>query len=146
MWGKFQSSQLRIEVKAKAEDLKNSLTKREKLSKWFFPLQIKSNLAGDSWQKGDRFTVSLGLVEVENQVELINENCLRLTLSKGIDGYQEWSWGDGWVQSRLEGISLLPLNLAQTFNLVRLREFVKPQDEKGENKSFANLLNNDEKD
>jgi hypothetical protein len=47
------------------------------------------------------------------------------SLSQSIDGYHEWYWGDGWVQSRLEGISLLPLNLGQTLSLLRLREFLK---------------------
>lgn len=32
--------------------------------------------------------------------------------------------GEGWVQSRLEGISILPLNLGQTLNLIRLRDFL----------------------
>jgi hypothetical protein len=61
---------------------------------------------------------------VQHQVAIANDNCLRLLLSQGIDGYHEWSWGEGWVQSRLEGISLLPLNLGQTLNLLNLRQFV----------------------
>ncbi len=97
-------------------------------------------------QQGNNFEVSLGLVSIDNRVEFVNDHCIRLILSGGIDGYQEWSWGDGWVQSRLEGISLLPLNLAQTFNLVRLREFVKPQDEKDDDKSVANPSDIDGKD
>jgi len=129
MWGNFQSSQLRIEVKAKADKLRESLVNPQQLSKWFFPLQIKLNHVSDTFQQGDRFITSLGLLEIDNQVDLINDNCLRLILSKGIDGYQEWIWGDGWIQSRLEGISLLPINLAQTFNLLRLREFVREKDE-----------------
>jgi len=43
-------------------------------------------------------------------------------LSQGIDGFHEWYWGEGWVQSRLEGVSILP-NLGQTLNLLRLRQF-----------------------
>ncbi|MGB5971491.1 MAG: hypothetical protein WBG70_24515, partial [Spirulinaceae cyanobacterium] len=58
------------------------------------------------------------------QVEIASPNCLRLLLSKGIDGYHEWYWGEGWVQSRLEGISYLPLNLGQTLSLVKLRQFL----------------------
>lgn len=129
MWGKFQSSQLRIEVKASADKLKASLLNSSNLSKWFFPLQIKKNNLSEILKQGDNFEVSLGLVAVDNQVELVGDNCLRLILSRGIDGYQEWSWGDGWVQSRLEGISVLPLSLAQTFNLLRLKEFVREKDE-----------------
>jgi hypothetical protein len=48
-------------------------------------------------------------------------------LSQGIDGYHEWYWGDGWLQSRLEGISLLPLNLGQTLSLLKLRLFLSNQ-------------------
>ena len=129
MWGKFQSSQLRIEVKASAEKLRNSLLNVTNLSQWFLPVQIGQNNLSDTIKQGDKFSVSLGLISIDNQVELVNDNCLRLILSKGIDGYQEWSWGDGWVQSRLEGISILPLNLAQTLNLLRLKEFVREKDE-----------------
>lgn len=62
-------------------------------------------------------------------MEVASDNCLRLLLSEGIDGYHEWYWGDGWVQSRLEGISLLPLSLGQTFSLLRLRQFLTTIDE-----------------
>jgi hypothetical protein len=55
---------------------------------------------------------------------MVNENGLRMLLSQGIDGYHEWYWGEGWVQSRLEGVSLLPLSLGQTLSLWRLRFFV----------------------
>ena len=53
-----------------------------------------------------------------------NGNCLRLLLSLGIDGFPQWYWGDGWVQSRLEGVSLLALHLGQTANLLRLYGFL----------------------
>ena len=72
-----------------------------------------------------KFQAKLGLVTVKVQVDRVNSQCLRLLLSQGIDGYHEWCWGEGWVQSRLEGISLLPLNLCQTTILLRLREALK---------------------
>jgi hypothetical protein len=56
--------------------------------------------------------------------DIAEHNCLRLLLSLGIDGFHDWYWGDGWVQSRLEGVSLLALNLEQTASLLRLREFL----------------------
>jgi hypothetical protein len=62
-------------------------------------------------------------------VERIENNGFRLLLSQGIDGYHEWYWGEGWVQSRLEGVSLLPLNLGQTLNLLRLRTFLREQED-----------------
>jgi hypothetical protein len=70
------------------------------------------------------FTTWTGPVAIQHQVEVQDSNCLRLLLSQGIDGYHEWYWGEGWVQSRLEGVSLLPLNLGQTLNLLRLRQFL----------------------
>jgi hypothetical protein len=54
-----------------------------------------------------------------------------LLLSRGIDGFHEWYWGEGWVQSRLEGISVIPLNLGQTINLMRLKEFLSHQNKVG---------------
>jgi hypothetical protein len=53
----------------------------------------------------------------------------RLLLHQGIDGFHEWHWGDGWVQSCLEGVSLLPLNLGQTLTLVRLKQFLATRSE-----------------
>ncbi|MEG4629803.1 hypothetical protein QUB56_09295 [Microcoleus sp. AR_TQ3_B6] len=55
---------------------------------------------------------------------IAEHNCLRLLLSQGIDGFHEWYGGDGWLQSRLEGVSLLALSLGQTASLLRLREFL----------------------
>ena len=123
MLGKFQKSELRIEVKADSSTIGQSLMEKKQLQKWFLPLQFtKSN--SSILKEGDTFTCNFGLFEVKNQVQIINSNCFRLILSGGIDGYQEWCWGDGWVQSRLEGVSLLPLNLSQTFNLLRLRNWL----------------------
>jgi hypothetical protein len=126
MLGNFQKSQLRIEVKATKKILRDSFLNTKKLRQWFWftkletglPSQLESGLTFSSWVLG---------VEIRNQVETANDNCLRLLLSKGIDGYQEWCWGEGWVQSRLYGISLLPLNLAQTLGLLSLRDFVQKQ-------------------
>lgn len=126
MWGRFQQSELRIEIGATEKRLRDSLLKVEQLQKWFLPLNFVEKKEGkEELAPGDRFTFKIGLVEVENYVENIDSNCIRILLSGAIDGYQEWCWGEGWIQSRLEGISLLPLNLAQTFNLLRLKSWVE---------------------
>lgn len=65
-------------------------------------------------------------MEIQHCVDTLTPQGLRLILSKGIDGFHEWSWGDGWVQSRLEGITLLPLNLGQTLTIMRLQLFLRP--------------------
>jgi len=72
---------------------------------------------------GLQFQTWLGPIPVNHQVDVLTENQLRLILTQGIDGFHEWHWGEGWVQSRMEGISLLPLNLGQTLTLLRLRQF-----------------------
>ncbi|MCS6941384.1 MAG: hypothetical protein RML10_07025 [Geminocystis sp.] len=126
MWGRFQQSELRIEISATEKRLRDSILRVEQLQKWFFPLNIIEKKEGkEELSSGDKFTFKIGLLEVENCVETINSNCIRIILSGAIDGYQEWCWGDGWIQSRLEGVSLLPLSLAQTFNLLRLKSWVE---------------------
>lgn len=122
MLGSFQQSNLRIEVDAKEEAIKDSLLESDRLKQWMWPQNFTS-LSG-RLSTGDTFISSIGLIEIEHQVEIVGDNCLRLLLSKGIDGYHEWSWGDGWLQSRLEGVSMLPLNLGQTVSLFRLRQYL----------------------
>ena len=73
---------------------------------------------------GFDFTTSIGYVNIYHHVDVLKVNCLRLLLSGAIDGFHEWYWGEGWLQSRLEGVSLLPLNLGQTLSLLRLRHFL----------------------
>lgn len=123
MLGNFQKSQLRIEVKASEKILRSSLLNTQNLSQWFWLTKLDNKLP-EKLVLGLTFSTWVLGVEINNQVETVNDNCLRLLLSKGIDGYQEWYWGEGWVQSRLEGISLLPLNLGQTLSLFSLRNFV----------------------
>jgi hypothetical protein len=124
MLGNFQRSELRIEVPASASTIRNQLLSPPALTKWLFPQQI-SFPNQDLLAVNTKFQATLGLVTVKLQVDRVNSQCLRLLLSQGIDGYHEWCWGEGWVQSRLEGISLLPLNLCQTAILWRLRESLK---------------------
>lgn len=126
MLGTFQQSHLRIEVEAKEQTIRDSLLQTDNLSKWMGFAKFSSGVP-EKLSTGVTFTTSLGFVEIAHEVQTADENCLRLLLSKGIDGYHEWYWGDGWIQSRLEGISLLPLSLGQTFSLMRLRQFLEHQ-------------------
>ncbi|MCS6812645.1 MAG: hypothetical protein NZ772_03615 [Cyanobacteria bacterium] len=123
MFGTYQHSNLRIEVDASDVTIRKSLTDPRQLRQWLSPQQIDSNLT-EPLQSGQRFVSWLGPIPVQHYVDQIDANRLRLLLSQGIDGFHEWQWGDGWVQSRLEGISLLPLNLGQTLTLLRLRSFL----------------------
>ena len=123
MLGNFQQSNLRIEVEATEQTIRDSLLKTDKLKKWIFPQTLNPELP-ETLKLGISFTSKLGFVEINHEVELLSDNCLRFLLSKGIDGYHEWCWGNGWIQSRLEGISLLPLNLGQTLSLWQLRQYL----------------------
>ncbi|CAD5962387.1 hypothetical protein [Planktothrix agardhii] len=123
MLGTFQHSSLRIEVNAKEADIRDSLLRPSQLQKWLWPQQFNPGLP-EQFQPGLTFTTSLGPVTIQHYVDVSQPNCLRLLLSQGIDGFHEWYWGEGWIQSRLEGISILPLNLGQTISLIQLREFL----------------------
>ncbi|WRH66469.1 MAG: hypothetical protein RSE13_23340 [Planktothrix sp. GU0601_MAG3] len=123
MLGTFQQSSIRIEVNAKEADIRDSLLRPSQLQKWLWPQQFNPGIP-EQLQPGLTFTSSLGPVKIQHYVDVSQPNCLRLLLSHGIDGFHEWYWGEGWVQSRLEGISILPLNLGQTVSLIKLREFL----------------------
>lgn len=123
MLGAYQHSTLRIEVDAAAEDIRSSLTLPEQLRQWLWPQQFSGEFS-DPLQPGQTFSSHLGPITLHHTVEQLTSNSLRLLLHGSIDGFHEWYWGDGWVQSRLEGVSALPLNLAQTASLLRLRLFL----------------------
>ncbi len=136
MLGNFQQSQLRIAVPGEKNLIRDSLLNTNHLRQWLIPQTLSSDIP-DTLTKDSKFTSSLGLVTIEHHVEIADDNCLRMILKQGIDGYHEWLWGDGWVQSRLEGISLLPLNLGQTFSLLKLRLFLISQTKDEDKKTDA---------
>ncbi|MEW5859379.1 MAG: hypothetical protein AB1861_18655 [Cyanobacteriota bacterium] len=123
MLGNFQQSHLRIEVNSPAAAIGDSLLRPSKLSQWLWPQRLSAGLP-EHLSEGLTYTSWVGPVAIQHQVEVAQPHCLRLLLSQGIDGYHEWYWGEHWVQSRLEGVSLLPLSLGQTLSLLRLREFL----------------------
>ncbi|MBD2213153.1 hypothetical protein H6G64_01090 [Calothrix sp. FACHB-156] len=126
MLGTFQKSQLRIEIEASANAIHDSLLRPAQLQKWLLGQRFASGMP-EELQSGFQFTTWTGPIQIHHQVSVVKPNCLRLLLSGGIDGFHEWYWGEGWVQSRLEGVSLLPLNLGQTFSLLSLRQFLASQ-------------------
>ena len=123
MLGTFQQSQIRIEIPASADAIHDSILHPVQLKKWLlgqnFPPEMPTELL-----PGFEFTTWTGLVSIHHRVEVVKPNGLRLILSGGIDGFHEWYWGEGWVQSRLEGVSMLPLNLGQSLSLFSLRQFL----------------------
>ena len=145
MFGTYQNSSLRIEISANSEDIKASLTQRQAFEKWLWPQQfqrfslrrLSDTASSDSLQSsssgnqqseliaGEVFESQLGIVSITHEVETITGSGIRFLLSGSIDGFHEWQWGDGWVQSRLEGVSLLPLGLGQTLSLTRLKQYLQ---------------------
>ena len=123
MLGNFQRSNLRIELDADSQAIANSLQKAESLRKWMWPQTLSANLP-EKINTGTIFTSNLGFIEIGHEVQKADDNSLLLLLSQGIDGYHQWHWGDGWIQSNLEGVSLLPLNLGHTASLFRLRQYL----------------------
>ncbi len=124
MFGTFQQSQLRIEVDASAIAIREALTHPDKMQQWLWPQQLTGNFK-QTLIDGETFTSQIGPLQlIEHKVDLLTPTAVRFLLAGSIDGHHEWCWGDGWVQSRLEGVSLLPINLAQTAGLLRLRLFL----------------------
>jgi len=123
MLGNFQQSQLRIEIAAPTQRIRDGLVRSSQLQQWLTPQSLGPDMP-EELVTGLVFKSTIGPLTIQHHVETLELNYLRLILSQGIDGYHEWYWGDGWLQSRLEGISLLPLNLAQTFSLLRFKNFL----------------------
>ena len=123
MLGNFQQSQLRIELEASQNIIRDSILDTDQLRQWNRPQLLSADLP-EKLSAGLVFTSKLGFIEIEYFVKLVDDNSVQFILSKGIDGYHEWCWSDGWIQSRLEGISFLPLDLGQTYSLMRLRQHI----------------------
>lgn len=124
MFGTFQQSSLRIEVEASEAALTKALTDVRALQKWLWFERFAIGYP-DVLSAGVKLKGQVGFVPLQHEVELREPNRIRFLLSQGIDGFHEWAWGDGWVQSRIEGISLLPLNLGQTATLLSLKQYLR---------------------
>ena len=123
MFGTFQQSSLRLEVAADEATLRESLTRPAQMQKWLIFQRFSLGLP-DLLAPGVVYTSWTGPIAIQHQVEIATPNHLRLLLHQGIDGFHEWAWGEGWVQSRIEGISLLPINLGQTASLLCLKQYL----------------------
>ncbi|MGK7891858.1 MAG: hypothetical protein AB4042_21235 [Leptolyngbyaceae cyanobacterium] len=124
MFGTFQTSRLRIEVNTSEEHIRHSLLQSASFKQWLWPEQFSNDLPIEL-VLDTTFTGWVGPISIQHHVTTLDGHHVRLLLSEGIDGFHEWSWGDGWVQSCLEGVSTLPLNIGHTFCLVRLKQFLE---------------------
>jgi hypothetical protein len=123
MFGTFQQSSLRIEIAASADVLRENLTRPRQIQQWLRFQRFSAGLP-DRLATGTVYTSWTGPIAIQHQVEIAESNRIRLLLSQGIDGFHEWAWGEGWVQSRIEGISILPISLGQTASLLCLKQFL----------------------
>jgi hypothetical protein len=126
MLGNFQQSQLRIEVEGSITAIRDSLLSPVQMQQWLWSQRLPAGMP-EQLHQGLTFTSWTGPIAIYHQVDVATPICLRLVLSQGIDGFHEWQWGEGWVQSCLEGVSILPLNLGQTLSLLSLRQFIATQ-------------------
>jgi hypothetical protein len=115
---------LRLEVEATAAAIRHSLLQPEQWKQWNALQRFSAGLPGEL-VPDTTFTTWTGPIAVQHQVEFIEANGLSLLLSGGIDGFHRWHWGDGWMQSALEGVSLLPLGLGHTLALIQLRRHLE---------------------
>lgn len=126
MFGTFQQTTLRVEVSAPATVIRDSLLQPRQFKQWLWPQTFSDGLPG-VLELGTTFTSYIGPIKVQHQVTDISAHSVRFLVWEGVDGFHEWCWGNEWVQSRLEGISVLPLNLGQSLNLWRLQRFLAEQ-------------------
>ena len=123
MFGTFQQSCLRIEVSATQQQLSDALLNPSALQRWIWPQFIQNHLPPELYA-GLVFTSWAGPIPLEHQVTSVSTGHLCCVLRQSIDGFHEWHWGAGWVQSRLEGVSLLPLRLSNATAIARLKTYL----------------------
>jgi hypothetical protein len=123
MLGTFQRAQLRIEVDATQTRLADSLVRPTLFRQWLAPQQFSPQLP-DRLSLALTYSSWLGPIVIHHRVIHLDANRLDLCLSGSIDGCHRWYWGEGWVQSELEGVTLMPLQLAHSASLLRLRQFL----------------------
>ena len=126
MFGRMQAETVRIAVDASAEQLSRYLTESALLRQWVWPQQLEAG-GPERLSEGAEFYSRLGPARIGHQVRSLEDNRLELALWGAIDGWNEWRWGNGWVQLRVEGVSLLPLRLGLNVALRSLQRFVHSQ-------------------
>lgn len=123
MLGTFQHTTLRLEFPASEATLRDSLLRPDQFRQWLWPQQFDAGLPA-RLTPGLKFSSQAGPIKIQHQVVIATDQNLRIILSGGVDGFQDWHWGEGWLQSRLEGYSVLPLTLSHSLTLIRLRQYL----------------------
>jgi hypothetical protein len=124
MIGTKQSSTLRIPVSASAATIDRYLTEAELLRQWLWPQALAAD-APEQLETGSEFSTCLGPLQTGHRVTHRSQGRLILTLWGAVDGWNDWIWGDGWVQLRVEAISVLPVGVCQSILLNRLQAILE---------------------
>lgn len=122
MFGRQQQATTRIAVDASADRLRQCLTEATLLRQWVWPQSLDSNLP-THLAPGLQFHSHLGPLDIGHEVRELDGEHMTLALWGAIDGYNEWRWGDGWVQLHVEAVSAIPLKLGLNAALQQLKQF-----------------------
>ncbi|HEY9644885.1 MAG TPA: hypothetical protein V6C88_00875 [Chroococcidiopsis sp.] len=114
---------LRIEIEATEAAIREGLLCPTQFRQWLCPQRFSDGLP-ERLQAGLVFTSWLGPVTTRHEVQRVDAHSLHLLLSGAIDGVHHWHWGDGWVQSSIEGVSLMPIGVSHTVGLLRFKQFL----------------------
>ncbi|MFZ4665547.1 MAG: hypothetical protein ACOYME_03900, partial [Prochlorotrichaceae cyanobacterium] len=123
MLGFYQHSHVRLSVNASRQQIRDSLTCSDQIQAWMMP-QVWEPDFPPALTSGMIYKSQWGFITIAHEVTDLNDRCLKLLLSEGIEGFHYWHWDDRWLDSRLEGVSLLPIALIHTYALFRLRSFL----------------------
>ena len=122
MLGVFQGEVLRVELEATLETIQSYLVEPVHLRSWIWPQTLDPDLS-EPLRAGTEFFSQLGSIRFGHRVENLQPGLMHLLLWGAADGFCQWSWGNGWVQLRIEAVSLLPLSLGQIILLQRLQAY-----------------------
>ena len=126
MFGRMQVATVRVAVDVSAEQLSRYLTDTTLLRRWVWPQQLEAG-GPEHLSEGAEFYSRWGPARIGHQVRALGNDRMVLALWGAIDGWNEWRWGDGWVQLHVEGVSLLPLQIGLNVALHSLQRFVRSQ-------------------
>jgi hypothetical protein len=129
MLGTFQQSTVRVQVAASGALLRRCLTEFALVRQWAWLQNFPTDLPA-TMSRGLVFDSFFGPVRLGHRIEQLDDDELHMVLWGGVDGHMRWQWGDGWLQSTVEGVSLIPLALGQTTLLDALTRFAEQLDRK----------------
>lgn len=122
MLGTFQTHALRLRVPAQKDQIKAAITHMDKVRQWASPQRFPTEVA--QLEEGTVFSSFAGPIEISHRVVRLSDDTMEFVLWGAIDGTSLWRWDDGWFQQQAQGVTLVPLALAQTLFLRNLKKFL----------------------